>query len=117
PPTPISLATSGVGPKQIVEFQTSPPGDSTPAFNANQPRNLLMHREASHEIPNIERDAKARSQPAQGQIPSGNVAGIRSSSVVVVLERGNLRFGVGGYPASSRVQSLCNVVVDTQCFV
>src|SRR6266851_269731 len=44
---PFRLRHRWVGAKQIVEFQTSPPGDRTPAFNANQPGNLLMHREAS----------------------------------------------------------------------
>jgi len=44
---PFRLRHRWVGAKQIVEFQTSLPGDPTPAFNANQPRNLLMHREAS----------------------------------------------------------------------
>src|SRR6267154_6329615 len=116
-PGPFGLRYRWVGAKQIIESQTSPPRDRTPAFDANQPRNLLMHREASQEIPNIERDAQARSEPIQSQFPSRNIAGIRSSSVVVVLKRGNLRFGVGGHPASSRVKCLCNVIVDTQCFV
>src|ERR1700730_11958742 len=114
---PFRLRHRWVGAKQIVESQTSPPRDRTPAFNANQPRNLLMHREASQEITNIEKDAQARSEPIQSQFPSRNIARVGSSSVVVVLERGNLRFGVGGHPASSRVKCLCNVIVDTQCFV
>src|SRR5579864_4949363 len=111
---PFRLRYRWVGAKQVIESQTSPPRDRTPAFDANQPRNLLMHREASQEIPNIERDAQTRSESVQSQFPSRNVAGIRSSSVVVVLERGNLRFGVGGYCAVYRVERLCNVIVDTQ---
>src|ERR1700687_1225468 len=101
---PFRLRHRWVGAKQIIESQTSPPRDRTPAFNANQPRNLFMHRNASQEIPNIERDAQARSEPIQSQFPSRNIAGIGSSSVVVVLERSNLRFGVGGHPAIYRVE-------------
>src|SRR5580698_2217340 len=73
-----------------------------------------MHREASQEIPNIERDAQAGSEPIQSQFPSRNIAGIGSSSVVVVLERGNLRLGISRYPASSRVECFRNVIVDTR---
>src|ERR1700693_390336 len=76
-----------------------------------------MHREASQEIPNIEGDAQAGSDPIQSQFPSGNIVRIGSNSVVVVLERGNLRFVVCGYAAIRRVQSFCNVIVDTQCSV
>src|SRR5437660_2203625 len=96
---PLCLGYRRISMQEIIESQTGPPCDRTPAFDANQPRNLLMHREASQEIPNIERDAQARSEPIQSQIPSRNIGGIRSSSVVVVLERGNLRFGVGGHGA------------------
>ena len=69
-------------------------GDRTPSFNANQPCNLIPHGEPSHQIPNIERDAQAGIEPVYSEVPSGNVAWITSRSVVVVLERGNLRFGV-----------------------
>src|SRR6266851_2830806 len=62
---PFSLRHRWVGAKQIIESQTSPPRDRTPAFDANQPRNLLMHGEASQEIPNVERDAQPRSEPLQ----------------------------------------------------
>ena len=51
---PFRLRHWWVGAKQILEFQTSPRRDRTPAFEANQPRNLLMHRKASQETPNIE---------------------------------------------------------------
>ena len=44
---PFSLRHRWVGTKQIFDSQTIPPRDRTPAFNANQPRDLLMHREAS----------------------------------------------------------------------
>jgi hypothetical protein len=54
---PFCLRYRRVGTKQILESQTSPPRDRTPAFDANQPGNLLMHREAIHELSNIERDA------------------------------------------------------------
>src|SRR6266446_9545668 len=114
---PFCLGYRRINMQEIIESQTGPPCDCAPTFDANQPRNLLMHREASQEIPNIERDAQGRSEPIQSQFPSRNIAGIWSRSVVVVLERGNLRFGVGGHPASSRVKCLCNVIVDTQCFV
>src|ERR1700729_4315261 len=103
--------------KEIIESQTSPPRDRTPAFNANQPRNLLLHREASQKIPDMERDAQTGSEPRQSQFPSGNIAGIRSRSVVVILERGNLLFGVGRYATTHRVQSFCNVIVDPLCSV
>src|SRR5580704_3209442 len=56
-PYPFGLRRRWVDAKQIFESQTSPPGDCAPAFDANQPRNLLMHREAIHEIPNIKRNA------------------------------------------------------------
>src|SRR6266852_5512044 len=114
---PFSLRHRWVGAKQIIESQTRPPCDRTPSFDANQPRNLLMHRKASQEIPNIERDAQAISEPIQSQIPSRNIARIRSSSVVVVLERGNLRFGVGGHSTTSRVKCFRHVIIDTQCLV
>src|ERR1035438_4337926 len=114
---PFRLRHRWVGAKQIIESQTRPPLDRTPAFDANQPRNLLMHRKASQEIANIERDAQARSEPIQSQFPSRNIARNGSSSVVVVLERGNLRSGVGGHPAIYRVERFCNIIVDTQCFV
>src|SRR6267154_239325 len=57
---PFRLRHRWVGTKQIIESETSPPGDRTPSFNANQPCNLILHREPSHQIPNIERDAQAR---------------------------------------------------------
>src|SRR4029077_12735138 len=76
-----------------------------------------MHRKASREIPNIKRNAQARSEPIQSQIPSRNIARIGSGSVVVVLERGNLRFGVGGHSTTSRVECFRHVIIDTQCFV
>ena len=100
---PVSLRHWWEGAKQIIKSQTSPPRNRAPPFYTNQPCNLLMHREASQEIPNIERDAQAGSEPLQRQFPYRNIAGIRSRSVVVVLERGNLRFGVGGHPTSSGV--------------
>lgn len=50
-----------VGVKQIIESKTGPPRDRVPAFDTNQPRNLLMHREANQESPNVERDAQATS--------------------------------------------------------
>jgi len=66
---PFRLRHRWVSAKQIIESQTSPPCDRAPALNANQPRNLLMHREASQEISNIERDAQAGSEPIQIQFP------------------------------------------------
>ena len=114
---PFSLRHWLVGVKKIIESKTSPPRDRAPAFDTNQPRNLLMHREASQEIPNIERDAQAGSEPLQRQSPSRNIARIRSSSVVVVIERGNLRFRVGGHSTIRRVQCFRNVIVDAQCSV
>jgi hypothetical protein len=44
----------------------------------------------------FERDTQAGIEPVYSEIPSGNITRIGSSSVVVVLERGNLRFGVCG---------------------
>src|ERR1700677_1843091 len=76
-----------------------------------------MHREASQKIPDIERDAQAGSEPSQSQFPPGNIAGIRSRSVVAILERGNLRFGIARYTPIHRVQSFCNVIVNPQCSV
>jgi len=63
PRTPISLATSVVSTKQIIESETSPPGDRTPSFDAHQSRNLLVHGEPGHQIPNIERDAHTGIEP------------------------------------------------------
>src|SRR6267154_24409 len=114
---PFRLRHRWVSTKQIIESETSPPGDRTPSFNANQPCNLILHREPSHQIPNIERDAQARVEPVYGEIPSGNISRIRSSSVVVVVQRSNLRFGVCGHPTISRVERFCYIVVDTQCSV
>ena len=93
---PFRLRHRWVGAKQILESQAGPPCDRTPTFNANQPCNLLMHRKVIQEIPNIERDAQPRSKPIQSQFPSRNIARIGSRSVIVVLERGNLRFSVDG---------------------
>ena len=102
---PISLATSVDRRRcRSSRSHSGPPRDRAPAFNADQPRNLLTQREASQEIPNIERDAQARSEPIQGESTSNpeNIAGIRSRSVVVILERGNrCRFGVGRHATSS----------------
>src|SRR4029077_5036677 len=70
-----------------------------------------------YQIPHIERDAQARIEPVHSEIPSGNISRIRSSSVVVVLERGYLRFGVCGHSTIFRVERLCHIIVDTQCFV
>src|SRR3984957_20805248 len=83
---PFRLRRRRISAKQIIESQTSPPRDCTPAFDANQPGDLLVRREASREIPNIERNAKARSEPLQSQIPTRNVARVRSGSVVFVLD-------------------------------
>src|SRR4051794_21809402 len=66
-PYPLSLRHRRVGAKQIVEFQTSPPRDRAPAFDADQPRNLLVYREASLETANIEGNAHAGGQPIQSQ--------------------------------------------------
>src|SRR5215471_4110745 len=47
-------------------------------------------------------------------MPFWNIAGIRSGAVVVVLERSNLRFGVGWHQTIFCIQSLCNIVIDAQ---
>src|ERR1700693_1936828 len=87
---PFSLRHWLVGLKQIIESKTSPPRDRAPAFDANQPRNLLVYWEASHETANVEGDAHAGGQPIQSQMPSGDVIRIGSRAVVVILELGNL---------------------------
>src|ERR1700722_9227711 len=69
-PHPLSLRHRWVLAKQIVEPQASPPRNRAPAFDANQPRNLLVYREASHETANIEGDAHASGQAIQSQMPS-----------------------------------------------
>src|SRR5579862_3437149 len=72
--------------QQVVESQTGPPSDCAPAFDANQPRNLLVDRKASHEIANIDRDAHAggeriscfesrRGRDAFGTVSSHGLAG------------------------------------------
>src|SRR5579862_5086134 len=43
-PHPLSLRGRWVSTKQIVESQTRPPRNRAPAFDANQPRNLLVDR-------------------------------------------------------------------------
>src|SRR5260370_13043582 len=43
---PSSLRRRWVGAKQVIESQTGPPRDRTPAFDANHPRNLFVDREA-----------------------------------------------------------------------
>src|SRR5580704_10016582 len=115
--SPFCLRHWRVRTKQIIESQTSPPRDRTPAFDANQPGNLLMDREAIHELPNIERDSQARSKPIQSQIPSRYIARVRSGSVVVVLDRANLGFCVDGHHTISGVQCFTYIIVNTQCFV
>src|ERR1700693_2251995 len=102
---------------QIVESQTSPPRNRAPALDANQPRNLLVYREASHETANIEGDTHAGSQPIQSQMPSRDIPSIGSSAVVVVLELGNLRFGVSRYRTMWRVERFGHVIVDTKSSV
>src|SRR6266446_2272566 len=114
---PFCLGYRRINMQEIIESQTGPPRNRTPAFDANQPRNLLTHREASQEIPNVETDAQARSEPLQSEIPSRYIARVRSGSVVVVPDRGNLRFCVGGHYTISRVECFSHVVVDTKRFV
>src|SRR6266849_9104950 len=96
-PYPLSLRRRWVGTKQIVESQTSPPRNRAPAFDANQPRNLLVYREASHETANIGGDTHAGGQPIQSKMPSRDIPRIGSSAVVVVLDRSDLGLGIGGY--------------------
>src|SRR5450631_1057114 len=103
--------------KQIVESQTSPPRNRAPAFDANEPRNLLVYREAGHETTNIERDGNAGGQPIQSQMPSGDIPRIGSSSVVVIPERSNLRLGVSRYRATWRVERFGHIIVDTKSSV
>src|SRR4029077_1635623 len=103
-----------MGTKQIVESQAGPPRDRAPAFDADQPRDLVVDREASHEIAYIEGDAHARGEPIQSYVPSGDVAGIGSRSVVVVFELSNLRFGVSRYHATWRVERFGHFVIDTK---
>src|SRR5229473_5789478 len=76
-----------------------------------------MHGEPGHQNPDIERDTQARIEPVYSEIPSGNIARIRSSSVVVVLQRCNLRFSICGHSTISRVKRFCHIIVDTQCSV
>src|ERR1700676_1264161 len=116
-PHPLSLRRRWVGTKQIIKSQTSPPRNRAPAFDANQPRNLLVYREASLETANIEGDAHAGGQPIQSQMPSRDIPSIGSSSVVVVLERRNLRLGVSRYRTTRRVDSFGHIIVDTKSFV
>src|SRR5438105_782576 len=89
-PHPLRLRRRWVRTKQIVESRTSPPRDRAPAFDANQPRNLLVYLEATHETANVEGDAHTGGQPIQSQMPSGDVTRIGSRAVVVILELGNL---------------------------
>ena len=63
-----------------------------------------MHREATLEVPNIERVTQAGGEPVLSQMPSGNIAGIGRGSVMVVLDRGDLRFSIGGHRTISRVE-------------
>src|SRR6266446_9362442 len=51
------------------------------------------------------------SQPIQSQMPSRDVAGIGSRSVVVILERSDLRFGVSRYHTTWRVERFGHIVV------
>src|SRR5229473_4504560 len=76
-----------------------------------------MHGEPGHQNPDIERDTQARIEPVYSEIPSGNIARIRSSSVVVVLQGCNLRFSICGHSTISRVKRFCHIIVDTQCSV
>src|ERR1700676_332654 len=116
-PHPLSLRRRWVGTKQIIKSQTSPPRNRAPAFDANQPRNLLVYREASHETANIEGDTLAGGQPIQSQMPSRDIPRIWSSSVVIVPERSNLRFVVRRHHTISRVKRFCHVIVDTKSSV
>src|SRR5207244_9759366 len=70
--------------------------------------------EASRETANIEGNAHAGCQPIQSQMPAGDVAGIGSRSVVVVLKWSNLRSGVSRYRTMWRVKRFGHVVVDTK---
>src|SRR3984885_14827896 len=111
---PFRLRHRWVGTKQIVESETSPPCDRTPAFDTNQPHNLLVYREASHETANIEGDTHARSQSIKSQMPSRDIPTIGSSAVVVVLELGNLRFRVSRHRTMWREERFGHVIVDTK---
>src|SRR6266849_3919820 len=114
---PLSLRRRWVRTKQIVESQTSPPRNRTPAFDANQTRNLLAYREASHETAKIEGDAHAGGQPIQSQMPFRDIPRIGSGSVVVVFERSNLRFGVSRRRTTWRVERFRDIIVDSNCSV
>src|SRR5580658_1271246 len=50
-------------------------------------------------------------------MPSRDIPRIGSSSVVVVLERSNLRFGVSRYRTTSRVERFGHIIVDAQSSV
>ena len=53
-------------------------------------------------------------QAIQSQMPSRDVPGIGSSSVVVIPEWSNLRFGVSGYCTTWRVERFGHIIVDTK---
>src|ERR1700674_3455207 len=72
-PHPLRSRRGWVSAKQIVESQTRPPRDRAPAFDANQPRNLLVYWEASHETANIEGDTHAGGHPMQSKMPSRDI--------------------------------------------
>src|SRR5713226_540488 len=116
-PYPLSLRRRWVGTKQIVESQTSPPRNRAPAFDANQPRNLLVYRESSHETANIEGDTHAGGQPIQSKMPYRDIPRIGSSAVVVVFERSNLRFCVSRCRTTWRVERFRDIIVDSNCSV
>src|ERR1700756_2621935 len=113
-PNPFGLRHWWIGAQQIIESQAGPPRNSAPALHTDQPRNLLVHLEAREQVADIQRNSKAGSETVELQFPFGDVTGIRSCAVVIVLEWRDLRFRVGGDQAIFRIERLCNIVVDAQ---
>src|SRR5262245_65890973 len=73
-----------------------------------------MDPEGCEEARDAQRNTQAGSEPVESQTPFWNIAGVGSGSVVIILERGNLRFGVGWHQAISRIQSFGNIIIDAQ---
>src|ERR1700722_12528373 len=114
---PCCLGYRRISMQQIIESQTRPPCDCAPTLDAYEASNLVMDLVACAKSADVERNGQAGGQSIESQTPPRNISRIGSSAVVVVLDRGNLRFCVGRHPTMHRVECLCHVIVDTQCFV
>src|SRR6516165_165393 len=91
---PFRLGHWRVGTQQIIKPKPGPPGNRPPTFDAYQPRDLVIARKDA--ISSECSKKRLSRKPARRE--SNSIledSWSRGGSVVVILERGNLRLGIG----------------------